>query len=155
MTDPNRPGDPSPAEALAAVRDAQARVTRRISEADTLRYDLIYAGIVGVMVASPGLPDPFNTVLIVFCTVALVLLMRGWANRTGLWVTGVTPPRARWVAVGLGGLLMLFMLGGLMLTKTHGMAWVTPILGLVAAGLAFGASRLWWRVYRKESERRS
>lgn len=151
MTDKdNNPSAVEAREALDAVRLAQGKVSEQVAHANW-RYDIVYSGLVGVMIASQGLPFPWGTATIGICVFGLVMLAKTWADRTGVWVSGVTPKRARWVAIFLGLLLGGMMVGVLLLTRKTGL-WQIPVgAGIVGALIAYGASHLWWRVYRAET----
>lgn len=145
MTDPK-----TAAEALDSLKQSRAAVAERLT-AGSVTYDLIYSALVGAMVAGFALPRPWPFVCIGVSCLGLGLLARDWTQRRGVWVSGVTPPRARWVAIGLGVLMVGFLLGAVRVADVGGQ---TPaILGLAgaAAGIAFAASRLWLRVFRRET----
>ena len=152
MTDEdNSPSAADAREALEAVRMVRTQVSEQMGQS-SWRYDLGYSGLVGLMIAGQGLPAPLNTLSAAGCAIGLVLLAKAWANKVGVWVSGVSPRRARWVAIGLGGVLAVLMLGVMFLSRKTGLWQVAVGAGVVGAVLAFVASRLWWRVYRAESQ---
>lgn len=144
---------PDPAEALAAIRDAQKDVHRKVG-AGSWRYDLTYSALCAGMVGSQVLDLPLNTIGVALGVVGLAVLFRRESDRLGVAVTGVSPRHARWVAIGLGMLMLPLMLAAILLNaKVESPA----ILALGAAGLMIAAfvfclvgSRLWLRVYRRE-----
>ena len=146
--------NPDPAEALAAIQSSQRDVHRRVA-AGSWRYDLAYSALCAIMVGSQVLDLPFNTLGVALGVVGLAILFRREADRLGVSITGVSPRRARWVAIGLGMVMLPLMLAAIVLNARV----ETPaILALGAAGLmavAFVAclvgSRLWLRVYRRET----
>lgn len=141
--------DQDPAAALDAVRRAQGSAVGRVAHG-SLAYDLIYSLLVGGLVASMALPRPFTVGGSLICTFGLVGLMRIWANRSGVWVGGLTPKRARWVSIGLGAVLLALAMSALVLREQG-----RPLLGLALAPVGFIAallaSRLWMTVYRSEA----
>ncbi|MDP1736461.1 MAG: hypothetical protein Q8L23_03365 [Caulobacter sp.] len=145
MTDPK-----TPAEALESVRKSRAAVAERLATG-SLSYDLIYSALVAGMVAGWAAPRPWPIIVIGACTVGLALLARHWARRRGLWVSGVTPVRARWVAIGLGAVMVGLLMVAVALSRSGDQ--VPAILGLAAAAaaIAFAASRLWLKVFRRET----
>jgi len=148
MTDPVE--SQSPAEALEAIRSTRARLAGHVSKA-SWNYDVKYAALVGGMVAGQGLPFPWHLVATGVFVLLLVLLLRGWVQRTGVMVTGVSPPKARWVAIGFGLLMAVAMVGVLLGTRKTGL-WLIPVGGgLVSAVLALISSRLWWKIYADET----
>ena len=135
---------PAAGEALAAVRASREGV------ADRLRYpwwyDAIYAGSAGGLVAVQALPPPWPGLGATACTAALLLMFRAFTRRTGFSVMGLTPKRARWVAIGLGVALIVLVFAAMRVGEN--VWWAPLVLGLVAALVAHGASKLWRRVYR-------
>ena len=146
MTDPHT----DPVEALASIRQSRGAVQARVS-AGSWTYDIVYSLLVGTMVAGVALPLAGFVIVDAVCSTALVLLALWWARRNGVWVSGLTPRRARWVAIGLGLAFGGLVLSALVLKLEMGLAWAPLALGVLAAGLALAASRLWLRVYRSET----
>jgi hypothetical protein len=105
------------------------------------------------MVGTQALALPFNVLGSTLGVVVLSALFRHEARRTGLSVTGLSPRRARWVAIGLGALFLPCMLGlvwaGRELSSTHLAQLVAGVMVAVFA-IALIGSRLWRRVYRAE-----
>lgn len=145
---------PTPAEALAAIRDSRRTVQRRIA-AGSWRYDLSYSAILAMMVGSQTLDMPMNTLGVAIGVLLLAVLFRREADRLGVSITGLSPRRARWVAIGLGLAVLPLMLAAIAAGRLidDGAALALVALGLMIAtfGLALAASRLWLRVYRRET----
>ncbi len=148
MTDPQQTPTPGPVEALEAIRQSRASVADRMGKA-SWTYDLIYSSITAVMVAGQVAPLPFNVLASAGGACAFALLARKWAQRTGVFVSGVTPKRARWVAFGVGGVVVVLMLDALWAGRVHH-EWMAIPLGLVGFVTALIGSRLWMRVFRAE-----
>ena len=144
MTDPQQ----TPAEALEAIRQSRTVLAEKVNKASRT-YDLIYSSIAAVMVAGQVAPFPFNVLASTGSCVAFVLLARKWAQKTGVFVSGVTPKRARWVAFGLGAVFVILMLASMWAGRAH-QAWMAFPLGFAAFLLAGVGSRLWLRVFRAE-----
>lgn len=152
MTDAEQ--TPDPAEALAAIKRSQDDVHRRVA-AGSWRYDLTYSALCAGMVGSQVLDAPLNTLGVALGVIGLAVLFRREANRLGVSITGLSPRRARWVAIGLGMVLLPLMLAAIILNARV----ESPVtLALGAAGLMAAAfalcligSRLWLRVYRRET----
>lgn len=141
--------DQSPEEVLAAIRQSRATVAERMGE-KSWAYDLIYAGLVAVMIGGHAFPSPIGGLGSAFGALGIVLLARKWAERTGVSVSGMSPPRARWVAIGLG-VVLVAMIGAVIWSRQAGLWWLPLPLAALAFFVALGASRLWLRVYRAES----
>ena len=89
MTEPQQ----TPAEALDSIRRSRAVVADKVAKG-SWTYDLIYSSIGAVMVAGQVAPLPFNVLASAGGAVAFALLARKWAQKTGVFVSGVTPKRA-------------------------------------------------------------
>lgn len=153
MTDIDR--ELSPAESLKAIQVAKARVGDGFSR-HTWSYDVVYSSLVGAMVAGWGLSLPIALSIEGVCVAGLILLARGWANRHGVWISGVTPPKARWIAIVLAVAILALLLANLAITRSGDAlpvivkTWVPLAVGIAAALLALRGSRLWRQVYRRE-----
>ena len=135
---------PTPAEALASVRASREGVAGRLQY--PWWYDAIYAGSAGGLVAGQALPSPGPVLTSLACVLALTLMYRAFTQRTGVSVTGLTPRRARWVALGLMVALIVLVLAAMRVGEN---VWWAPLaLGAVAAAVAYVASNLWLKVYR-------
>lgn len=143
---------PTPAEALEAIARSRRQVHDRVA-AGGWRYDLGYAALTAGMVAGQVFEAPMNVVASSLGVLGLAVLFQHESRRTGLRITGVSPKRARWVAVGCGLLFAAVMLGLVILRRK--VPELSP--GLLAGGaavltfvLALIGSRIWRRVYRAE-----
>jgi hypothetical protein len=146
--------DPTPAEALEAIRQSRAAAERQVARG-SWRYDLIYSGIFAGMIGAQALDMPFSTLAIALGVMALAVLYRREADRLGVAVSGMTPRRARWVAIGLGMAMLPLMLAAIVLNYRHPPLHIQLLgmAGLVAVAfvVALVGSRLWLRVYRRET----
>ncbi len=140
-------------QALADIRRSQEAVRRRTAQG-SWRYDLSCSAIAAVMVAGQALPIPFNVLASGGGAVCLALLWRRWSDKNGVSVTGLSPRRARWVALLVGLLLGALMMGALYLGRTDHAPWALA-LGAAAFVIALVLSRLWMRLYLAEGEVRS
>jgi hypothetical protein len=146
--DPMTSDTPTPAEALAAVRRSRQAMADRLSY--PVWYDVVYAACAGVLIAGQALPSTWSGLVSLVCAAVLLWIHHLWSQRTGLAVTGFTPGRARWVALGLGALLVALVAASGRLEEQPGLWWAPLALAPVAALAAHLASRLWMRVYRAE-----
>lgn len=145
--------DPTPAEALASIRAARGSVGDRLKV--HWGYDVVYGLICAGIVASLGFPAPWGSMIVVFCMLGLVLMVQWYRKQTGVWTSGLSPRRARWVALGLGFVLVCLCVGSLILTRRYDLWWAPFATGAAAGLIAVVASRLWMRVYRRELEEES
>ena len=143
-------GDFDAAQALAAMDQARAALLERASWG-SWRYDLIYSVLVVFGVMAQAFPLPVPLAGDALMVAGLVMLARWWRARTGVWINGCTPQRARWVAVGIGLMTGAASLAALIGAR-QGQGWIAFGLGPVAGLLALAGSRLWRRVYREEVE---
>ena len=146
--------DPTPAEALEAIRQSRAAAERQVARG-SWRYDLTYSALVAGMVGSQALDMPYSTLVIAGGVLALAVLFRRYSDRLGVSVTGMTPRRARWVAIGLGMALLPLILAAIVLNYREPPLQVhllgTAGLIVTAFVVALVGSRLWLRVYRRET----
>lgn len=139
-----------PIEALQQVKAARAHMAERYTRGGWV-YDIFYSLLVGGIVATTALPAPQNVFAEGALLTSLIVLALWWRGRTGMWLSGVTPARARWVAIGLAGVILTLAFFNLWWTTRGGPVWLPVLTGLTGAMLAFAASRLWTAVYRRES----
>ena len=142
--------DPTPAEALASIRAARGSVGDRLKV--HWAYDVVYGLICGGVVASAGVPAPWGSLVLVVCMLGLVLMVQWYRKQTGVWISGLSPRRARWVALCLGAVLLALTIGGLIVARRYDVWWAPLAAGAAAGLIAVVASRLWMRVYRRELE---
>jgi len=142
------PEDFTATAALAALHDTRAAWAKRPPQ-KTMRYDVIYGSVVGVMIGGQALGAPLNVVASLGGGILVGLLTLRSARKSGVWVSGVGPKRARWVALGLGVVFILAAVGVFEAARM-GMAWIGWPAGLAAGLVGFAASRLWRRVYRSD-----
>lgn len=137
-------------QALGVIRSSQAEVAERFTRGGWV-YDVIYALIVGEFVAGMALPVPLIWVNEAVVAVLLIIIVRWWKQRTGVWLNGIRPVKARWVAIGLSILSFTLMATSYVWSR-HGGGFIAPLVcGTATAVLAFAAARLWTGVYRREA----
>lgn len=111
-------------------------------------YDAGYALACGLLVAGPGFSTTISMACVAVAIAILVTIMRVWQDRTGVWVNGYTPRRARWAAFGLAAILVGLIGVNLWFGRVQGMVWVPLASGLAAAALGVVGMRIWMRLYR-------
>ena len=152
MTDPDQ--NTTPAEALAAIQRSQREIQRRVAKG-SWRYDIGYSAICAMMVGTQSLDMPLNTLGVAIGVLLLAVLFRREADRLGVSITGLSPRRARWVAIGLGLVLVPLMLLAILLNykAESGVMLALGAAALMAAAfvVCLVGSRLWLRVYRNET----
>jgi hypothetical protein len=141
-------GEVDAAGALAAMDEARAALLERVAWG-SWRYDLIYSALAAVMVMGQILPLPLDLVVDAVVVAGLVVLARWWRARTGVWISGATPTRARWVALAIGALAALGCVA-VVIAARHGQGWIAFFVGPSIGLLALSGSRLWRRVHREE-----
>jgi len=141
--------DQSAENALKSIHKTQAAAGDRFSR-DTWSYDLPYSVLVAAFVGGLGLPVPFDLLVPIAAGGALGGLAWGWARKHGVWISGTTPRRARWVAAGLGIVIGALAMAA-MFARIEGGGVVFSLAAAVAAFVAALAGSRWWRaVYRRE-----
>ena len=139
-----------PSAALDSVRRTQSALADRVSRGGWL-YDLAYSALLAGAVFAMAFPQPYNWLAFATCVGLLLVLARVWANHVGVWISGYTPARARWVAYGLALCLVPLLLLNLFIKEQDWPAWVAAATSGAAFLLALAASRLWRAVYRREN----
>ena len=140
--------DPNPQEALASIQEARASVGQSLDY--PFAWDLFYGAILGLMVGGAGFPQPWSTVTLALSLAGLAFMVRWWRNRTGWWVSGYSPPRAKWVAFGLVAVMMALMSLSFWTRLFDGPMWAPFVAGALAAVAAMIGGRLWMRAYRRD-----
>ncbi|MBO9502688.1 hypothetical protein [Brevundimonas sp. A19_0] len=136
-----------PKDALASIREAREGVTGTLTY--PVGWDFAYGAICGLMVASQGLPTPWAMLALVIALAGLAISVQWWRNRVGWWVSGYSPKRARWVAIGLAVILIALM--GLSIWGKHaGMVWMPLATGAAGFVSAIIGGRLWMHVWKRE-----
>lgn len=144
--------DPDPKAALAAIEASRRAVHERVASKGW-RYDLIYAGLITLIVTGQALKTPLNATASAVGVCLLAAVFTAESRRTGVRVLGVSPKNARWVAIAMGVLVAGVMFGMVALQRHGDPALFGPVVaaaGLVTFAVALGGSRLWRRVYRAE-----
>ncbi|MBN8553742.1 MAG: hypothetical protein J0L52_12705 [Caulobacterales bacterium] len=137
-----------PREALAEIAAARASLGQELSY--PFLYDLAYGGVLALMVGGAGLQSPWSTITLGVSLTALVLMINWWRKHTGWWVNGFSPPRARWVAIGLSVVVMALMGLSFWPRFGDGPLWVALVAGALAGIAGIIGGRLWMAVYRRE-----
>lgn len=139
-----------PNEALASIQAARAEVGKKLDYPVgwDIAYGLIFAGLVG----GAGLPNPWSILLLVLSLAALAFMVKWWRERVGWWVNGYAPKNARWVAVGMVGIMLVLMMGSYWTRFGDGPWWMPIVTGGLAWVLGVVGGRIWMKVYRKEIE---
>jgi hypothetical protein len=135
-------------DALASIDAARATAGDAFSR-HSWSYDLIYSLLIGVFVATFALPFRIQPLAWAATGGLLALLAWGWARKHGVWISGVKPKRARWIAAVIG-----LVCAGLALATQVAASQGLPLFAAPAAVAAFIAALVcsrWWRaVYRTE-----
>lgn len=146
--------NPDPAEALAAIRQTRQDMHRKVG-AGSWSYDLTYSAICAAMVGAQALDEPMNLLAVGAGSLWLAILFRRHSDRLGVSVTGMSPRRARWVAIGIGMIFLPLIVAGILLNHfaPSGALLASGIVGLSAVAfiVALVGSRLWLKVYREET----
>jgi len=137
-----------PAAALAAIGHTRLATLERM-DGVSMRYDLTFATLVAVFVSVQALPLPINMAGEAAVLLGFVMLARWHRARTGVWISGVGPRRARWVAL-TGAVVAGAAAITVALEAQHGQAWIAAPAALLAGVAALVVSRVWRRVYRSE-----
>lgn len=135
-------------KALEAARQARASLIERMNKPSW--YSSVYGLLMGAMIAAQALDQPWSLLVVAGSSLVLALIFRNWVRQSGMKVYGFTPRRARWVAFGLGAVLLPLGLAAVYF-KFALQQW-QPVLALAVLGAAaaYGGSKLWHKVYAAE-----
>ena len=139
--------DQDPHEALASIQAARAEIGRDLDY--PIGWDFVYGGVLAAMVASRGLPSPWNNMVFIFTLLAVVLMVQWWKKRFGWWVNGYSPRRAGKVSWALVAFMFVMMITVFWANK-EGVWWVPLAAGFATWIVAGFSGRLWIRAYRKD-----
>jgi len=135
-------------DALASINQARAAAGDAFSR-HSWRYDIIYSLLVAAFISTFALPFPYQPIACGAVGIMLALLAIGWARKHGVWISGITPKRARWVA-GLIGVVAAGLSVATVVAARQGL----PLFAAPAAVAGFIAALVgsrWWRaVYRRD-----
>ena len=138
---------PAPREALDAIASARQAVPGEMK--NSLGYDLAYGLCCGLLVAGQGLPTPWSALVLVVSLAGLVSLIHGWKQKYGWWVSGYSPKRARWAAIGLA-VVLIGLMGVSIWGKTAGIAWAPLATGAAGFVAAIVGGRIWMAIWKRE-----
>lgn len=139
----------NPLEALEAIKAARQQALGKMDHWPWW-YDLGYAVACGLLVMGQGLGTAVGMMATAVAIAILVLIMRRYQSETGIWVNGYGPKRARWVAFGLAGLLMVLMGASIWFGRVQGLVWVPIMSGIIAAVMGVVGMRVWMAFYRQD-----
>lgn len=140
--------DNDTARMLAEVQAANAELARRARA--PVWYHPALGLLVGGLVAVQGAPLPFLGVYYAAFGIGLAMLVAAYTKRTGIWVNGYRSGRTRMVAIGLGVMITVIILGSTWLQRSAGMTWAPPVGGAIAAVITTAAGFLWEAAFRRD-----
>lgn len=136
-------------DALNSIRDVRAQTLDKMNYWPWW-YDGGYALSCALLVGGQGFKAPFSLMSTTVAIAILVLIMRKWQAKTGVWVNGYSPKRARWAAFALAGILLVLMGASIWFGRIQGLVWVPLATGAVSAVLGLMGMRVWMQLYRKD-----
>ena len=136
------------AAALSAMRESR----ERLAAAATCPPErhLVFAGLMGGLVASSAAPPVGQIAIEVALLVGVGLVIYWDRRRTGMFINGYRAGRTRSLTLALLAFsLAAFGLGD-WLKLGFGLVWAPLVLGPITAAVAFIASLAWQRIYLRE-----
>jgi hypothetical protein len=140
--------DQSPRLALEQAAHAHAILSQRARA--PVWYHPALGLLVGGLVAAQAAPAGLSLFYLPVFSLGLVLLVRTYQRRTGLWISGYRRGRTRLVAVSAAALTLAIMLGGVYLRFEGGFVWAPLAAAPLAAALVTWAGFVWERAYRAD-----
>ena len=138
---------PDPREALDAIASARQAVPGEMKY--SFVYDLMYGAVCGLLVAGQGLPTPWSALVLVASMLGLVLMINWWKQKYGWWVSGYSPKRARWAAIGLA-VVLIGLMGVSIWGKAAGISWTPLATGAAGFVAAIVGGRVWMAIWKRE-----
>jgi len=136
------------ARMLAEVEAANADLARRARA--PVWYHPALGLLIGAVVAVQGQAVPLMLGVYAVFVVGLLLLVKAYKRRTGLWVSGYRAGRTRWVAVGLAVATALAVLGSALLVRERGLVAAPFVLGAVVAVIVTIGGFAWEAAFRRD-----
>jgi hypothetical protein len=136
------------AEALAAMRASQARLAAA-ADCPPARH-LAFGAVMGCLVATPALPTLYTLVAEAVLIVCVALIVRWDRRRTGMFINGYRSGRTRPITFAMLAIFLALYLASVWLARERGIHWAPVAIGVLTAGLAYYASILWQRAFRRE-----
>ena len=134
--------------ALEAVQAARAKLVAA-SDAPPARH-FAFAGLMGALVAAPGIPLPERFAVFVLILVGVALVVQWDKRRTGMFINGYRAGKTRMAtAVVLLVCLSLYAVSSWW-SLTRQEVWPCFALGVVALIPAYFGSQWWCRIFRRE-----
>jgi hypothetical protein len=133
---------------LAEVDAAQADMAQRAKA--PLWYHPALGLLIGGLIAVQGQATPVMLAVYAAYVAGLVLLMRAYKRRTGLWINGYRAGRTRWVAIGLAALGMLGALISVWLLRERGLTLAPLVFGTIVAVIVTVGGFVWEAAYRAD-----
>lgn len=145
--------EPDPQDALASVRQAQARLGKR-AHWSTGRH-AAFGALLGGLVGSYALPGNLPFLGLGLCLAATALVVRRDRARDGFFINGYRAGRTRLITLTVL-LVTLSALGLAMFARMALDLWWPPILlGVAVAVVGTLGSRMWESAYRADLRRGS
>jgi hypothetical protein len=143
-----QPSSVEAAEALAAMRASQARLALAANCPPQRHF--AFAVLLGGLVATPAL-RPFYALLAEgVLLIGIAVLVRWDRRRTGMFINGYRAGRTRPLTFLLLAVVLALYAAGFWLSRGRGLWWGPLATGAVAAAIAFQASVVWKRIFRRE-----
>jgi hypothetical protein len=136
------------AEALAAMRASQARLAAA-ADCPPARH-LAFGAVMGGLVATPALPTFYTLVAEAVLLVCIALIVRWDRRRTGMFINGYRSGKTRPITFTMLAVFMVLYLASVWLAHDRGIRWAPVPIGVLTAGLAYYASVVWQRAFRRE-----
>jgi hypothetical protein len=136
------------AEALAAMRASQARLA--VAAVCPPGRHLAFGAVMGCLAATPALSTTNALVAEAVLVACIALIVRWDRRRTGMFINGYRAGKTRPITFTMLGVFLVLYLASFWLARDRGIYWAPIPIGVLTAGLAYYASTLWQRAFRRE-----
>jgi hypothetical protein len=133
---------------LAEVEAARADMAKRAKA--PAWYHPALGVLIGGLIAVQGQSLPVMGAFYVLYVIGLVLLVRAYKRRTGMWVSGYRAGRTRWVTLSLAALTMVLGLISIWLVRARGLSVAPLIFGAIIAVIVTIGGFVWEAAFRAD-----
>lgn len=109
-------------------------------------YHVALGAATGAMITAQGMPQPWGILVTLVFLLSIPTFIAWWRRSHGWWVSGYSPRRARWVAIGMALALVACAVWSYLSSSIWGSVSAGMLAAIVVAAMGFA----WMAVWRRE-----